>query len=285
MTARTGELRHRAHVRDDRLAGQAEVRLGIARAQRLGLLERHLGGHVARERIVRGRLVGHEVEVLAARRELRKDARRVREQSDRERSPLGCGAAHPVERVVERIRDLVQVARLEPPLDAARVDLDAEDRRTRHRRGERLRAAHPTEAGGEDRPAAEVRRAEVLLTCGRERLVRPLQDPLRPDVDPAPGGHLAEHRQPLRLEPAELVPGRPARHEERVRDEDTRRRLGRAEDGDRLAALDEERLVRAQPQERAHDVLQRLVASRRAPGPPVDHEPLRMLGDLRDRGC
>ena len=58
-------------MRDDRLARQAEVRLRIALAQRRGLLERHLGGHVPRERVVRSGLVGHEVEVLASGRELR----------------------------------------------------------------------------------------------------------------------------------------------------------------------------------------------------------------------
>ena len=62
----------------------------------------------------------------------------------------------------------------------------------------------------------------MRLGGGRERLVRPLEDALRADVDPAAGRHLPEHRQPERLEPAELLPGRPARHEQRVRDQDAR---------------------------------------------------------------
>ncbi len=96
VTARARELGHRAHVRDDRLARQAQVRLGIAHAQRLGLLDRHLGGHVARERIVRGRLVGDEVEVLAARSELREDAGRVREQARRTAPALRPQRCEPV---------------------------------------------------------------------------------------------------------------------------------------------------------------------------------------------
>ena len=145
---------------------------------------------------------------------------------------------------------LVEVPRLEPPVDRALVDLDAEDRGARHRRGERLGAAHPAEAGRQDGPPGEVGRAEVLLARGAERLVRPLEDPLGADVDPRAGGHLPEHRQPLGLEPAELVPRRPRRNEQRVRDQDARRVGMRPEHADGLARLDEERLVVAEAQER-----------------------------------
>ncbi len=48
VAARAGELGHRAHVRDDRLARQPDVPVGVALAQRRRLLERHLGRHVAR---------------------------------------------------------------------------------------------------------------------------------------------------------------------------------------------------------------------------------------------
>src|SRR4051812_10033470 len=58
---------------------------------------------------------------------------------------------------------------------------------------------HPAEPGGEDRAPAQISAAEVLLARRRERLVRPLEDPLRADVDPRPGGHLTEHRQPHRF--------------------------------------------------------------------------------------
>ena len=66
------------------------------------------------------------------------------------------------------------------------------------------------------RPAVSVtvpreRAAEVLPRRLGERLVRALQDPLGPDVDPGAGGHLAVHHQTRPLELAEVVPGRPAR--------------------------------------------------------------------------
>src|SRR5215211_8776318 len=91
--------------------------------------------------------------------------------------------------------------------------------RSVHRHGQRLRAAHPAEAGGDDEPAAQ-RAAEPLARERRERLVRALQDPLGPDVDPGPGGHLAVHHQPGLLELAEHIPRRPLADEIRVRDQD-----------------------------------------------------------------
>ena len=194
--------------------------------------------------------------------------------------PAAAARAHARERVVERVGRLVEVARLEPPLEPGRVDLDAEDGRVEHGRGERLRAAHAAEAGRQHRPPGEVAGAEVLLGRGGERLVRALQDPLGADVDPAAGRHLAEHRQPERLEAAELVPRRPARHEHRVRDQHARRARVRPEDADGLAALDEQRLVVAEVEQRADERAQALVVPRRLARAAVDDELLRPLGHL-----
>src|ERR1700693_668027 len=77
-------------------------------------------------------------------------------------------------------------------------------------------APPPAEPRGEDRLPTQVGGAELLLPRRGERLVRPLQDPLGADVDPRAGGHLAEHRQALRLEPPELLPRPPLRHEQRI---------------------------------------------------------------------
>ena len=188
--------------------------------------------------------------------------RRCRARRPRARDPRG-GGPHARHLVLERARRLVEVPRLQPPLDPRQ---DRPRRRgSRHSPSSRRAAApaHAAEAGREDRPPGEVGRAEVPLPRSGEGLVGALQDPLGADVDPAPGRHLPEHRQPCRLEPAELVPGRPPRHEQRVRDQHPRRTLVRAEHADRLAALHEQRLVVAEPQERAHDRLQRVVRARR----------------------
>ncbi len=100
----------------------------------------------------------------------------------------------------------------------------------------------PPEPGG-DRDRAGERAAEPAPGDLGEALVGALQDPLGADVDPRAGGHLAVHREPERLEAAELRPVRPVGDEVGVGDEHTRRPLVGAEHADRLARLDEQRLV------------------------------------------
>ena len=53
------------------------------------------------------------------------------------------------------------------------------------------------------------------------------------------------------------------------------------EDAHRLAALDEQRLVVGQPAQLANDRVERRPAARRPAGAPVDHQGVRVLGDLR----
>src|SRR5438445_1024288 len=120
----------------------------------------------------------------------------------------------------------------------------------------------------------------MQLARRSERLVRALQDSLCADVDPTPCRHLSVHRQPERLETAELVPRRPARDEQRVGDQDTRRSRMRPEDPHRLAALDEQTLVLAKLEQRAHDGAQSCGISCRLTRAPVDNELLRALGNL-----
>ena len=265
---------------DDRLARQLQVAIGVEPAQLSSLLDRHLGGHVPDERVVRRRLVGDQVEVLAAPRQLGEHDGCVAEQTDAQRlAGRRCGA-HTRERVVEVVRLLVQVPRLQTALDPGRIDLDAQDRGAGKRRRQRLRPAHASQARRQDRATTQVWRAVVRLPRGAEGLVRPLQDPLRADVDPRPRGHLAEHRQPDRLQPPELLPGRPARYEQRVRDQHTRRARVRAKHAHGLARLHQQRLVLAQAEQRPHDPAQRVVRARRAARSPVHDQLLRMLRHL-----
>ena len=160
------------------------------------------------------RLVRHEVKRFTVSCQFRHDLCGISLDGDRERTPFGRRRAYAGDAVLERLGGFVEIPRLEPACDPRRVDLDAENRRPGHRRRQRLCSAHPAEAGGEDRAAGQVGRAEMHFARSRERLVGALQDPLGADVDPAPGGHLPEHRQPFGLEAPELVPRRPARHEQ-----------------------------------------------------------------------
>ena len=128
--------------------------------------------------------------------------------------------------------------------------------------------------------AAAQRAVELLARDRRERLERALEDPLRADVDPRAGRHLAVHRQALGLEPPERLPVGPVGHEQAVGDQHARRHLVRAEHADGLAALDEQRLVVLEPAQRRDDRVERLPRARGAPGAAVDDEVRGILGDL-----
>src|SRR2546430_2598932 len=163
--------------------------------------------------------------------------------------------------------------------------MDARERRTYSSGSSRRSAAgsRPAIAAGprrDDEPARE-RSIEVRSRDRREGLIGALENPLRADVDPRPGGHLSVHRQPGILEPAEFVPGRPARDDERVRDEHARRPLMRAEDTHGLAGLHEQGLVILKPRERLKDAVERGPRPCRAPGAAVDDEVFWTLGNVR----
>ena len=118
----------------NRLAGAPQVLVRVARAQRVCLFERQADRDVPRQRIVRRGLVGDEIERLAPSGKLRHDLGRVPEEPDRERPALRGGLPHEPERLVERLARPIEIPRLETPLDPRGIDLDAQDRRTRHRR-------------------------------------------------------------------------------------------------------------------------------------------------------
>jgi len=138
------------------------------------------------------------------------------------------------------------------------------------------RGQHPRAATG---PLA-LGPLRVRAACGHERLERPLEDPLRADVDPRSGGHLPVHREPEVLEPSELVPVGPLADEVRVGDEHAGGVGVRAELADGLPRLDEQRLVIPERAQLAHDHVERGPVARSFPGAAVNDQILRSLGDL-----
>jgi hypothetical protein len=118
--------------------------------------------------------------------------------------------------------------------------------------GQRLRAAHAAQSGGEDPLALEVA-AVVLATHLHEGLVGALHDALAADVDPAAGGHLAVHHQALLIELIEVLPRRPVRDQVGVGQQHARRIRMRREDADRLAGLHQQRLVVVEFAQRLED--------------------------------
>ena len=202
------------------------------------------------------------------------------DEAHRDRPALGARATHQLQRLVEIGGEMIAVAGIHSSLDPGAIDVDAEEDAAVHRGRERLGAAHAAQPAGHHQ-APRQRAAEMLARAFREGLVGPLQDALRPDVDPAAGGHLAVHREAERVEPPELVPGGPAGHQVGVGDEDARRLLMRAEDADRLAALDQQRLVVLQPPKRLDDPVVAGPVARGLAAAAVDDE---LLGTLRHLG-
>ncbi len=187
-------------------------------------------------------LVGQHVGPDAALQHLGQDLGRVAEQSDRFRLAGFGPALDHRERLVEAGRLLVDIARAQPEIDAGLVALDGETARAGHHRGKRLRAAHSAEPGRQDPLALEV--AAIMLAAGfHEGLVGALNDPLRADIDPRAGGHLAVHHQALAIELVEMGPVGPVRDEVRIGDQHARRIGMGAEHADRLAGLHQKRLL------------------------------------------
>ena len=154
------------------------------------------------------------------------------------------------------------------------IALDREHRRAGHRRGERLRAAHAAEAGREDPRAAEVAAVMLPPHLG-ERLVRPLHDALasrcRSTTRPSSGRTSSGPCRSSSLKCSHVAQCG-TRLEFAIR---TRGASGmRAEHADRLARLDRERLVVAEPLELAHD---------RVEGRPSCAPPCRCRRTRRDR--
>ena len=155
----------------------------------------------------------------------------------------------------------------------------ARQRGAGQRRRERLRAAHAAEPRRQDPAPGEIA-AVVLAAHLDEGLVGALHDALRADIDPRARRHLAVHHQALAIELVEMIPGRPVRHQVRVGDQHARRVGVGAEDADRLARLDEQRLVGFEPAQRRDDAVERLPVARRAADAAIDDELARPLGDV-----
>ena len=227
-----------------------------------------------------GGLVGDDVDGRVVLEQLREDVRGVAEQADGQGLTLVAGGGGPPDGVVGVLSLLVEIAELDPAANPGLVALHADDHAAVHGHGQRLSAAHPAQARGQGDRAPE-RAAEAFGCDGGEGLVGALQDPLGTDVDPGPGRHLAVHGQAELLEAAELLPGRPLRDEVGVGDEHPGGPLVRPEDADRLARLDQKRLVVLEVLQGLDDRRVGVPAAGGAAGAAVDDELVGVFGHLR----
>ena len=206
------------------------------------------GRQVAVERIVRAGLVGDHVRPDAALQELREDLGGVAEQADGERP------CRPSSRLLEHRQRLVERGRLGVEIAGLQTLISMRDgsHSTASIEAPAMVAASGCAPPMPPRPPVRTQRPLRLPPkCWRpgfdEGLVGALHDALAADVDPGAGGHLAVHHQALGIELVEMLPGRPVRHQVGVGEQHARRVLVGLEHADRLAGLDQQRLVVVQP--------------------------------------
>ncbi len=209
------------------------------------------------------RLISDHVGYSAAAHELRQNVCGVPDEPYREGDPLRARFGDPRDRTVETRRLSVAVAGGDAPVDARFVHLHTEECPAVHGGGERLRTPHPPEPGAEHEPTGQ-RSAKVLSANRAKGLVRSLEDSLRPDVDPRPGGHLSIHHEAGALELAKMIPGRPAADEVAVGDQDPRRADMRAKHADGLTTLNQERLIAVERPKGRNNGIERRPAPGRA---------------------
>src|SRR5438093_1194456 len=270
------EVEHRPDVDGDRLARATHIFLRIFRAQRVGVLDGKPAGDVSSERVVSARLVCYNVWPNLAFNELGMDVGTIPDQADRQRGSARLRLEGHLEGLVELEDDPIAISVRHAPPNPGLVDLDVEAHAFVHLDRERLRASHAAHAARQDESAFQ-RAAEMFPRARRERLVRPLDDPLGPDVRPSAGRHLPVHREAQLLELVERLPVRPLRDEVGVRDQDPWSIAVRLEDRHRLAALHDEGLVVAEGLERLDDPMECLPVPRGLAGAPVDDEIVRLL--------
>ncbi len=229
---------------------------------------------------MRRRLIGQGVGLDAAAKELGQDFASVAKQADRDRFLLRAGALDDREGFVEIGRVGIEIASAQAEIDAARPALDGEARGARHHRRQRLRPAHAAQAGGEQPAALQVAAIMLAAHLG-EGLVGALHDALGADIDPGAGGHLAIHGQALPIELAEMLPGRPTRHQIRIGDQHARRVLVGSEDADGLARLNQQGLIVFQRLQRSDDAIKAFPVARGTADAAINHE---LAGPFRDLG-
>ena len=215
----------------------------IALAHRADFLERAAGRHIAVDEIVRRGLVGDDVRHDAARSDLRIDVGGVAEEPDRQRPLLGLRLADHAERLRRACRPWRRDSRSPCACRCAFSSTSTQRiAASAMRAGERLRAAHAAEPGGQHEAAGQVA-AEMPLGDAHEDLVGALDDALGADILPVAGGQPAPADQVLALQFVELLGLGPLADHVAIR-HDHDRRLGMGlEHADRLAGLHQQRLA------------------------------------------
>ena len=274
------QLEHGFDVDGHRLVGAADVAFRVLFPEGQRILVGQAVGNVPVELVVGRGLVGEDIRRHPPADELRDDIGGVAEKGDGQGPAFFHGFAGQAKGLVEAAGHPVDISRVQPPPDAVGIDLDDDGHAVVHGHGQGLGAAHAPQSRRQRQGPPE-RAPEMPAGRFGQGLVRPLEDALGPDVDPAPGRHLPVHRQAQGFQAAELVPRRPLGHDQGIGDEDPRRLGVGLKDRDRLPGLYDQGLVVLELLKAGDDGPERFPVAGRLAGPSVDDQ---LAGALRDLG-
>jgi len=192
--------------------------------------------------VVGAGLVGDGIGADAAADEFGENFGGVAEERNRARFAFTGVAGDAGEGIVEIGGLFIDVAGTQAEVDPALAAFDGEAARARERGGQWLCTAHAAKPGGEDPFAGEV--AVVMLAAHFDKgFVSALDDALGADINPAPGGHLAVHHQPLAVECVKVLPVRPVRDEVGIGNQHARGVFVGGKHANGFAGLDEEGFI------------------------------------------
>ena len=232
------------------------------------------------QRLMRRRLVCHHVRDDSPRGQFRVHVRGVADQPDGARRLILHRLLDQRHRLFEIVHHHVHETDGATALGAFGVHFHDESHTLVHGDRKRLRAAHPAETRCQHKLAFQ-RSPAFEFGQRAEGLVRALQNPLRADVDPRTGRHLAVHDQSFFREFIEMFPRCPMWDEVRVGDQHARRVTMRLEHRHRLARLDEQGFILLQIFQRLKNRVERFPVARGLSAPAVDDQVLRTFGHLR----
>ena len=213
------QFNHGLAVENHRSIGHANVFIRIGIPQFKCFFVGDAVGDVAVQFVVGGGLVGDDVGDDAFFDEGGEDVGAVSEESDGQGAFIFLGCKGQGDGFVEVGFHDVEVLSFEAPPDAVFVNFDTDTDAVVHGDGHRLRSAHAAEAAGEGDFSRKIGHTEIFFSKGGEGFVGSLEDALGTDVDPGPGGHLAEHHEALFVQFTEVFPGGPVADQVGISDE------------------------------------------------------------------
>src|SRR6266851_6733520 len=236
---------HSLHVRENASTGPLQIVFRIRAAKGIGLFLRKTSWIIAVQRIMSGRLVGHNIRNHATPQEFRVHLCSVSNQTHAARNSVQLCLLNDVQRLIQVAGHSLQISMTDCLLDRLPVDFYCQSDAIIHGYGQRLSTPHLAQARRQYESCRESS-VKVFLGDSCERFVCALEYTLGSDVSPGPCGHLSVHDETLLLKFVEIVPSSPLGNNHAVNNQDSRGQSVGFENCHWLAALYEECLIFAE---------------------------------------